>query len=112
MCLLGKKLHQKEIDQLSWVVVGQKYEDDPHLLTKDDAFKLWRAFKKLDISGALKVDVEELCIVLEKFVRGIGVQWNEQMLTEYAEDGAVSFWKFIDCLERKFLIGVDKRYNL
>lgn len=104
----GKKLNQKVMDELLWVVVGQKYDDDPHLLTKKDAFKLWLSFKKLDISGELKVDVEELCIVLEKFVRGIGVQWNEQVLNEYTEDGAVFFWKFIDCLERKFLIGVDK----
>lgn len=103
----GKTLDQKEMDELSWVVVGQKYEDEPHLLTKKDAFKLWLSFKKLDIIGELKVDIEEICIVLEKFVRGIGVQWNEQQLNEYAEDGAVTFWKFISCLE-KFLVGVDK----
>ena len=110
--LPGKKLDQKDMDELSWVMVGQKYEDEPHLLTKKDAYKLWLAFKKLDITGELKVDVEELCIVLEKFVRGIGVQWNEQKLNEYAEDGAVTFWKFINCLESKFLVGVDKRYYI
>jgi hypothetical protein len=105
----GKKLNPKELDELSWVVFGQKYDDDPHTLTKKDAFKLWLVFKKLDVSGELRVDTEELCIVLEKFVRGIGVQWNAQFLTDFEEDGALTFWKFIDCLERKFLIGVEKK---
>ncbi|XP_028396627.1 switch-associated protein 70-like isoform X2 [Dendronephthya gigantea] len=108
LLLKGKKLNPKELDELSWVVVGQKYDDSPHTLTKKDAFKLWLIFKKLDISGELRVDVEELCIIMEKFVRGIGIQWNEQFLTEYSEDGALTFWKFIECLEQKFLTGVDK----
>ena len=97
------------MDELSWVMVGQKYEDDTHLISKKDAFKLWLAFKKLDITGDLKVDIEELCIFLEKFIRGMGVQWNEQVLHEYAEDGALSFWKLIECLEKRFLEGVDKK---
>ena len=79
------------------------------MLTKKDAFKLWLVFKKLDVLGELRVDVEELCITLEKFVRGMGVQWNEQHLNDLAEDGALTYWKFIDCLEKKFLIGVEKK---
>ena len=79
------------------------------MLTEDQAYKQWLIFNILDIDEVSKVDKEEISILLQKFLHAMGKVWDPNPLHEFCPEQEMTFWQYLECLEKKYIPGNDKR---
>jgi len=100
---------QKE-HKVFWTIVSQTvFKQQQHLLTEEQAYKQWLLFNILDIDETSRVHKEELGLALEKICTGIGKVWNPVPLNESSELEDLTFWQYLECLEKYYLADCDKR---
>ena len=99
-----------KIHELCWKIVERKFLRSPeHVLSERSAFKQFLVFNILDIEETSKVEKEEIGIILEKFMHAMGRVWDPKPLHEFCEEEVLTFWQYLECLEKKYIPGNDKR---
>ncbi|XP_048582989.1 switch-associated protein 70 [Nematostella vectensis] len=105
----SETIDQSKIQQLSWTIVQQKFfKPEEHVLSEAEAYEQWLVFNILDIDEVSNVHKQELGILLEKLVHAIGKVWDSKPLEEFCIEEEMTFWKYLECLEKCYLNGVDK----
>ncbi|KAK3751516.1 hypothetical protein QZH41_019089, partial [Actinostola sp. cb2023] len=96
--------------KLYWTIVSQTFfKPDEHMLAENETFKQWMLFNILDIDETSTVHKEELGLLLEKVCHAMGKVWNPALLSDFSDIEELTFWQYLECLEKKYLVGSDKR---
>ena len=110
--LTGKSVDNTKLYDLCWRIVQQKFMKLPDcLLSEKEAHDQWLIFNILDIDSLSRVDKEELAIVLEKFSQAMGKIWDPKSLLEFCPELEMTFWQYLECLQKKYIQGSGKRYR-
>lgn len=105
-------VESSKLDEISWTIVAKRRSScKEKKLTDEELFTVWQAFNKIILNDdTCQIDIEEAAIFLEEFMKSMGTPWTRGPLDDYV-DGKIklTFWKFIECLESKYIITAPKR---
>ncbi|KXJ28917.1 switch-associated protein 70 [Exaiptasia diaphana] len=105
----GKNDEIHKQHKLFWTIVSQTFfKQNEHMLTEDETYKQWMMFNVLDIDETSRVHKEELGLLLEKACHAMGKVWNPTALNECSELEDLTFWQYLQCLEKHYLVDTDK----
>ena len=104
-----------KIDDICWMVCSKKYLQNITALGDPEAFSLLKVFNFLaecgdkgEVEFPLKMDREEVGLLLQRFVMALGRVWNEEKFRDVSpEKETYSFSELLMLLQAHYCANVD-----